>query len=226
MPKPLVYLAHRLLPLLLFSFLFLPACSRPEPPTINLYRAIHAGDLDQIKRHLYYGTDLDQVDREGQMPLHVAADQGNQVICRLLIDHGAKLSAPNRDGHTPLELAVLGGKIPVALLLLRKGAPMDPQQLLRKAILKGTDFRDVYDFLVKHGADVNAPDAVGDTSLAIAIRTGNRVTVKRLIEEGAEVNRPTASGVTPLTLARQAGHQVIIRMLQQFGAVDAPVDPE
>jgi len=222
MHRRVANIAPWLRPLILLPFLYLSACSRPEPPTINLYRAIHAGDLNQIKRHIYHGTDLNQVDREGQMPLHVAVEQGNQVICRLLIEHGAKLAAPNRDGHTPLELAVLGGKMPVASLLLRAGAALDPQHLLREAIRGGTDFRDVYEFLVKHGADVNAPDALGDTPLIAAVRTGNRVTVKRLIEQGADVNRPGGGDITPLSLARQGGNGIIVRMLQQFGAVSGP----
>lgn len=128
----------------------------------------------------------------------------------------------DRDGHTPLELAVLGGKVRVALLLLRKGATIAPQHLLGEVIRSGADFRDVYEFLVKQGADVNAPNAAGDTPLSIAIRANNRVAVKRLIEQGADVNRPAANGVTPLSLAQAGGNGAIVRMLHQFGAVGGP----
>ena len=84
--------------------MLLLSCTRPEPPTINLYRAIQAGDLNQIKRHLYHDTDINQSDREGQMPLHVAAERGRLVISRLLIEHGAELDARNRSGRTALEV--------------------------------------------------------------------------------------------------------------------------
>jgi uncharacterized protein len=194
------------------------ACSRPAPPNISLYRAIHAEDLDQIKRHILYGADLNQMDRDGQMPLHVAAEQGSQVLCALLIKHGARLDAHNRQDRTPLEVAVLAGKISVARLLLRYGAALDIQHLLGEVIRSGTDFRDVYDFLLRHGADLNAPDATGNTPLIIAVLTGNRLTVKRLVDRGADINRPGADGLTPLALARRRGDGDIVRLLRQYGA--------
>jgi ankyrin repeat protein len=140
------------------------------------------------------------------------------VICALLIEHGARIDARNRQGHTPLEVAVLAGKISVARLLLQRGAALDARHLLGEAIRAGTDFRDVYDFLIRHGADLNAPDAAGDTPLIIAVRTGNRLTVKRLVDRGADINHPGADGLTPLGLARRRGDGDIVRLLQQYGA--------
>ena len=107
-----------ILRLALLPALLLASCAQPTPPTINLYRAIHAGDLDQIKRHLYYGTDINQTDREGNMPLHVAVERGRPLISRLLAENGAHIDARNRNGYTALELAVLGGKIQIARMLL------------------------------------------------------------------------------------------------------------
>ena len=203
-----------LLPALLLS------CARPEPPTISLYRAIQAGDLNQIKRHLYHDTDINQPDREGQMPLHVAAERGRLVISRMLIDHGARLDARNRSGHTALEVAVLAGKIQVAQLLLQRGAALDAQVLLFKAIRSNANFRDVVEFLVRQGTDVNAPDDSGDTPLVLAARLDHRLLVKRLIDRGADVNLPTAQGLTPLAVARETGNQDIVRLLKSNGAIE------
>lgn len=204
--------------IILFQTLLLISCTQPDLPTINLYRAIHAGDLDQIKRHLYHGTDINQPDREGQMPLHVAAERGRLVITRQLVDHGAQLDARNSRGHTPLEVAVLAGKTQLARLLLERGAAMDTQALLIETIRVNTNFRDVFDFLVKHGADVNAPKSSGDTPLIVAVREGHRLLVKRLINEGADVNLRTAQELTPLGVAKETGNQDIIRLLKSYGA--------
>lgn len=207
-----------LLPVLLLS------CARPEPPTISLYRAIQAGDLNQIKRHLHHDTDINQVDREGQMPLHVAAERGRLVISRMLIDHGAQLDAHNRSGHTALEVAVLSGKIQVAQLLRQRGATLDAQSLLFKAIRADANFRDVFEFLVRQGADVNAPDDSGDTPLVLAARLGHRLLVKRLIDSGADVNLPSTGGLTPLGTAEEIGNRDIIRLLKNNGAIE-PENP-
>ncbi len=207
-----------LLPALLLS------CAQPEPPTISLYRAIHAGDLDQIKRHLYHNTDINQPDREGQMPLHVAAERGRLVISRMLIDHGAQLDAHNRSDHTALEVAVLAGKIPVARLLLQRGATLDAQHLLFEAIRANANFRDVFEFLVRQGVDVNAPNDTGDTPLVLAARLGYRLVVKRLIDRGADVNLPSNGGVTPLAAAEEIGNGDVIRLLKNNGAIE-PENP-
>jgi ankyrin repeat protein len=198
--------------------LLIQGCAQPDPPTINLYLAIHSGNLDQIKRHLFHGTDIDQPDRNGQFPLHVAAERGRLVIARLLIDHGARLDARDRQGHTPLEVAVLAGKIQIAVLMLELGASMDAQHLLFEAIRADADFRDVFEFLVERGADVNQPNAEGETPLLVAIDQGNRLLVKRLIDQGADVNLPGADGTQPLQAARAAANNDIVRLLQRFGA--------
>ena len=92
--------------------LLVQGCTRPDPPTINLYLAIQSDNLDQIKRHLYHGTDINQPDRDGQLPLHVAAERGQQISARLLVDNGARVDARNRDGRTAVEVAVLDVDVP------------------------------------------------------------------------------------------------------------------
>ncbi len=206
----------------LLCIVLLHACSRPEPPSITLYRAIHAGDLDQLKRHIQHGTDINKADRDGQMPLHVAAQRGRQVITRLLVENGADIEAHNRQGHTPLETAVLAGKIQVARLLLKQGAELDAQQLLLRTIEVDANFRDVFAFLVRQGADVNADLEDGETPLIRAIDSGHHLVVKRLIDEGADVNHSLADGRTPLGYAIQIDNNDIIRLLRRYGAEERP----
>ena len=57
-----------LIPLLIL-ILSLAACGQPDPPTIGLYPAIHRGDINQIERHIKSGTDINQVDADGNRPL-------------------------------------------------------------------------------------------------------------------------------------------------------------
>ncbi len=206
----------------LLCIVLLYACSRPEPPSITLYRAIHAGDLDQIKRHIQHGTDINKADRDGQMPLHVAAQRGRQVITRLLLANGADIEAKNRQGHTPLETAVLAGKVQVARLLLKQDAELDAQQLLMLAIEVDANFRDVFKFLVRQGADVNADLEDGETPLIRAIDSGHRLVVKRLIDEGADVNHGLADGRTPIGYAMEKENNDIIRLLRRYGAEERP----
>jgi ankyrin repeat protein len=121
-----------------------------------------------------------------------------------------------------LEEAVLAGKVPVAQLLIKRKAAFDPQALLFEVARANVHYRDVVEFLVRAGAQVDARDGAGQTALQIAVGLDERVLVKRLIDEGADVNLPGADGRTPLAIARQAGLQDIAQLLQRNGAVETP----
>jgi ankyrin repeat protein len=102
------------------------ACNRPPEPTLNLYRAIHVGDLDQIKRHLYWGTNINQAGADGDYPLHMAARRGHLVVVEELLEHGAALDVRDASQRTPLQAALLAGKTQTARVLLRRGRSRGP----------------------------------------------------------------------------------------------------
>jgi ankyrin repeat protein len=210
--------------LALLLLLLLPtACGRPQPPTVNLYRAVQVGDLEQIKRHIRWGTDLNQPDPTGDLPLHVAARAGQVSIVRELARNGATLEAPNAAGQTPLDLALTHGKTQVAALLLDQGARLEPQTALLALVASGGSDRDTFDFLIRRGADPNRPDPEGETPLHLAIRHGHLEAVRRLLRRGADVNRPDSNGLTPLALAqaqdpRAPQTQDMVATLRQYGA--------
>ena len=190
-----------LLALLLLAGLLPAACGEPERPTIQLYRAIHAGDLDQIKRHLYWGTDINRPDADGDYPLHVAARRGRVVIARTLLEQGAAMEVRNREGQTPLEVALLEGRTQLAEVLVTRGAAVDPQALLFLLVGQGVTDRDSLALVLRLGADLQTPDATGSPVLHQAILRQDLLLAKRLIALGAEVNAPDAAGRTPLALA-------------------------
>lgn len=205
--------------LLLIVILSVTACGQPDPPTIGLYPAIHQGDINQIERHIKSGTDINQVDADGNRPLHVASAQGEHVIIQMLIKAGAEIDAPDRQGHSALYVAIMASRPRVAELLIKQGARYDVNQLLHEVVKNGQSQRDILRLLVNLGADLNQRDAEGSTPLIKAIQGGNRVLVKNLIIQGADVNLADRSGNSPLEVASRSGNQEIIRLLKRNGAV-------
>jgi ankyrin repeat protein len=214
----------RILATFALSTLLLSACSEPPKPSINLYRAIHGGDLDQIKRHIYWGTDINQADPQGDKPLHVAARRGRVIIARELLKNGADPNTENQAGQTPLQVALKEGKTQLAAVLIQEGATDDPQELLISLVQEGVDDRDSLELLTGRGADVNAKDPNSLTPLHIAVRDGQRLLTKRLIDLGADVNAADNDGRTPLSIATENGNRHIIDLLVRFGARADPTD--
>lgn len=215
--RPLAYLV--------IAGLLLSACSEPERPTINLYRAIHAGDLDQIKRHLYWGTDIDQAGADGDYPLHVAARRGRVVIAHELLKHGSDVNARNRAGRTPLQVALLEGKTQLANALIEKGAEGDPQALLFMLAESGASDRDSLELVIRQGANLNATNDVGATALHVAISHGRLLAVKRLVALGADVNAVDGDERTPLAIAIADDQRDIAALLEPYGARLEAVEP-
>ena len=202
----------------------LVACAEPEPPTVNLYRAIHSGDLDQIKRHIYWGTDLNQAGPDGNFPLHVAARNGRVVICRELLANGADVDVADARGHTPLQVALIEGKTQVAQEMIDHRATDDPQPLLFLLAREGVTDRDSLEFIVRRGADVDARDHTGATVLHIAAGEDNLSLVKRMIDLGADVNAVDSDGRTPLVIAESKGNHDLARLLAAYGAAPSRVE--
>lgn len=57
-------------------------------------------------------------------PLRRAADDGNDALCKILIDHGAPVNGFDR-GHAPLHSAAMMGRTSTCHLLLSHGADLD-----------------------------------------------------------------------------------------------------
>ena len=208
----------RTVTVLLLSSLLLIACGEPERPSIPLSLAVSRGDIDQLERHMYWGSDLEAPDPSGQRPLHVTAAKGNVVVVRKLLEHGVQVDAPDTNGHTALQLAILAGRTQAADVLIGHGAKLDADALLLEAARTGNPDRDVVRYLVKLGANPEARSSTGDTPLLLAVRGGHLRLARHLVDAGADVNVRDAQGVTALTLARQANQREMASLLMRYGA--------
>jgi hypothetical protein len=196
----------------------LSGCDEPPQPTVNLYRAVHIGDLDQIKRHLYWKTDINQPGPDGDFPIHVAVSQGRVAIARELLRHGARVDVRDTLGRTPLHVALANGKVPAAALLVTQGAQDDRQALLFELAGEGALDRDVIEFLSARGADINATGPDGRTPLHSAVAAGDVKMAKRLIAAGADVNLTSTEGETVLEIAERQNETAMVTLLRQYGA--------
>ena len=77
--------------------------------------------------------------------------------------------------------------------------------------------KDVADYLLAKGANVNAKTSTGITPLHEAAQNGNKEITELLLGHTANVNALDNEGWTPMARAQKWGHPEIAALLQQHG---------
>ena len=182
-----------------------------------LWWAARYGNIDDVKRLIDEGTDMDVKDIDGEAPLHLASRWGHGEIAELLIIHGADPNAASIYGITPLHLAVREMRGDVIEVLLKHGADASARDLFGCTPLH--DIADggngkIADMLVSAGADLEAKDINGTTPLHRAAREGNTEVVKKLLLLGADPEFKSYLGRTPLDEALlQGNNEEVVKSL-------------
>ena len=82
--------------------------------------AASQGDLNEIKRMVANGVNLEDADYDGRTCIHLAASEGKTDIIRFLIGKKINLNPKDRMGGTPLDDARRHGHQEVQELLQNK----------------------------------------------------------------------------------------------------------
>ncbi|KAI0111099.1 hypothetical protein GGR51DRAFT_547299 [Nemania sp. FL0031] len=103
----------------------------------------------------------------------------------------------------------------VASHILPKAVTIGDLDVVEKLLAAGADVD-----LLRAGADVNATNHNGGTTLYLAAFNGHLDIVKQLLAAGADVNSTTMNGSTALHIAAFKGHLGILQQLLDAGADD------
>jgi len=181
-------------------------------------------------------------DQEKQTyPLHQAAAKGDIEQLKLLMSKGADVNAKDETGDTALCYAVKVGKKGMVQMLVEGGADVNIGSSPPLSIAVDKDDIAVAEYLIAHGANVNAPagwtalqeapyasslemvalliakgadvNAGPWTALHSAVEEGRRDIAELLIAKGADVNAETGGGTTPLSYAFSRGNHDMAKVL-------------
>ncbi|XP_013406001.1 transient receptor potential cation channel subfamily A member 1 homolog isoform X2 [Lingula anatina] len=165
---------------------------------------------------------IDEADRYGNTPLHIAAQLGHINCVKLLMEYNAMMDDKNEDEQTPLHLAAMHGRTLVVRELVNRQKTIvndedeESNTALHLAALAG--HQKVMDVLLDLGADVEARNAKGWTALDCAAYMGKVKAAKTLLEADSPIDPLDRNKVTPLHLAAKGGHTELVELLIKMGA--------
>jgi len=139
--------------------------------------------MEEIKKLIERGADVNAKDNEGQTPLYAAIWSGDANMVELLLDKGANIEIKDSYGQTPLDVAVRYSQKDILKLLVARGAEVPSIQV---AAYIG-DLGRVKAFLGR-GIDINAKDTRNLTALQYAAEEGHKEVVDLLLANGADVD--------------------------------------
>ena len=71
----------------------------------NIHKAAKAGDTKKVDAFLKTGVQVNVKDKNGNTPLHLAAQNEHLQVVKLLIKNGADVNIKNKKNQTPLNVA-------------------------------------------------------------------------------------------------------------------------
>ncbi|MCG8389198.1 MAG: ankyrin repeat domain-containing protein, partial [Cytophagales bacterium] len=176
-----------------------------------LHWAAFSGHQEVVGYLLKKGAAIEATDSAGKTPLHWAAANGQKEVVDYLIDKGAQIDAKDNNGQTPLHIATLNGR-QVAVDLLEKGTEINAHggwTPLQVAAYYG--HKEVVEYLIGEGANINATGWIGRTALHWAAIYGHKEVLKYLIKETEiDVNAEDELGRTALHFIIQRNKKDIV----------------
>ncbi|HEV2601147.1 MAG TPA: ankyrin repeat domain-containing protein [Candidatus Babeliales bacterium] len=189
---------------------------------VDLFDAISDQNaIEQIKKILAKGVDINIRNEDGQTPLIYAAKMGKLDVVQFLVAQGADINIQDQLGRTSLMYAIKLSKLDVVKFLIEKGAAVDVQDIgndtaLTYAVQRGS--LDVLQLLSTKGATVNIQNRQGWTPLMYAGLAGKIDVIGYLIQRGADLNATDNVGDTALIQNIRRGKLSSVYALVEGGA--------
>ncbi len=165
--------------------------------------AAEAGQLEQVKKHLSTGAELNAMG-PNSAALHCAAANGHLKVVEYLLSQGAEVNLQDQQGYYPLQLAASKGEVAICNRLIKAGAELEKttkQGGTALHIAAAAGQAKVVNALVKAGSQLEAKDLEGNSPLSVAAGLGCTAAVKALLKAGAELNSQNDFGDSPLIKA-------------------------
>lgn len=199
------------------------------------------------------GSDVNQKGAAGKTPLHTACTERNIQMVELLLSHGADpniLQAARGSGSefkartlpshstevncsSPLVTVCLDDSVEIAELLIEADADLNATNLIGHSALLATicshkSRLELFDYLIRQGADPLQRDRRGCNGLHYAARANKTDFIQRTLDLGVDVNATDHNGWSPLhwAVASTEDSTEIVRLLTHSGCDESLRDKQ
>ena len=196
--------------------LLLEAGAAVETPENGIHVLVWNNIILDVKLHIYAGTDIDQADEFGNIPILLAVEKGLIGMVELLVKHEANLEVSDQHGFTPLIMSAELNHPELVQILLDAGADIAAEDKAERTsldwaiIMESTEVETIL-------RDNDAPSGA-EKSFIAAIQTNNIDAVKALLKKGVDVNEPAYTTKTPLHYASHSRNKEILKLMMTEGA--------
>lgn len=149
----------------------------------DFLKAISNGDIQELRRLLDRGAEIDWQSNVGISGLMQALIYNQFKLADFMVDRGCDLNLSDQDGYT-------------ALIYIINANLLDKQQ---------AEVLSLMEKMIAKGANIHAADKSGASAIHHAVSRLYPSAVERLIVNGADVDMQNSSGVTPLMMTIQSG---------------------
>ena len=197
--------------------------------------ALHsAQSIRNLVTLLDAGSFIDQQDKDGRAPIHLAVSPGSEDLVKTLVDRGANLNLKDNLGQSAIYYAIISRSRDVCAILLEAGADANIQTNsgdtpLHLAIQSTRS--DIVKLLLDHGANIYATNSDLFTPLHQSVVTGDFTCFNRVLgcvqrQDSTLVNAIDLKQQTPLHIAAKFARVNIAEKLLQHGAKADMVDED
>src|SRR3990167_1896677 len=195
----------------------------------ELVHAAREGDINEVKRLLALGADIDNLETRKSSPLNSAVMGQHLDVIRFLLMKGANPNLLDIHGLTPLHRAVSYKRLNIVREFLAHKA--DPNikawddatvfDILFQGKLFYENTENIYaiaEALLDHGADPNVKSEVGQTALSRIAVKGYTDVAELFLSHGADPNIVDNYGESILSVACNFNKLEIVKLLLFYGA--------
>ncbi|XP_067658334.1 ankyrin repeat domain-containing protein 50-like [Haliotis asinina] len=189
-----------------------------------LHVACIGGHVDIVKHVLSKKVaDINSRGQYGRTLVMMAAEKGHRDVFNLLVREGADVSLVDENRNNILHVSCIGGHVDIVKYVLSlKVADINSRgHYGRTPVMMAARFghRDVFDLLVREGADVSLVDENRNNILHVACIGGHADMVKHVLSKKvADINSRDQYGRTPVMMAAENGHRDVFDLLVREGA--------